>query len=313
MRKKLKTKLLATRLLILAVSILFNACNQKSLSGDIFNGSTHLPNVLYTETLEDKNGIQEASGVLTKYCIRSDKKEEIFSNFQAFRFPRMFSDNKKIVFLAYSDRKIPVFIILKRNEKERTIINYSKDLTIQDPMDGVSDIAVYDDTSFIFGYKDNLYKVSVLTGEKKILKNFSGKRLGSFVLSKSKNLLAFTYQLGFDAIKEERLGLYDLVRDSTKYFDITVHEMGNFSPSYKKLVYSDKPNSISILNLNTMQNYLLKNCTELDGITFYDGYFINDSTLIILDGDNEYLFDIESKSVIKKTKLGIFYDVSINY
>lgn len=313
MRKKLKTKLLATRLFILAVSILFNACNQKNLSKDKLSGSSHLPNVLYTETLEDKNGIREDFGVLTQYCIRSNKKEEIFSNFQAFRFPRMFTDNKKIVFLAYSRRKIPVFIILKRNEKEHTIINYSKELTIQDPMDEVSDIAVYDDTSFIFGYKDILYRVSVLTGEKKILKNFEGKRIGSFVLSKAKNLLAFSYQPGFDTIKEERLGLYDLERDSVKYFDLTVFEIGNFSPNKKKLVYSDKPKSISILDLSTKQNYLLKNCTALDRITFYDGYFINDSTLIILDGDSEYLFDIESKSVIKKTNVGIFCDVSINY
>ncbi|MFA6597573.1 MAG: hypothetical protein WCS69_07610 [Ignavibacteriaceae bacterium] len=300
--------------ILLTVLFLLNGCSKSNLQKDSSSNTNILPNILYTEVNRRPDGIYEEFGKLMQYQIASGNKWELFPDLNVTnRFPRFFPDNKKIILLAWPSRKIPLFYLININEKKRTIIDFCNELKLQDVMDGVSDIAVVDDTSFLFGFRDNLYLTSILDSSKTVLKNFNGKRLGRFSLSKSKNLLAFSYQLGFDNIKQEKLGLYNLEKDLIEFLDIKIYKMGNFSPSSDKLVFADSIRSVSLLDTKTREISKLKDFPGLKNIDLGYVFFINDKTLIILDAHKEYLYNLESKSIIKTTSLGIYFDVSVNY
>jgi len=301
-------------LILLAVLFLLNGCNKNNLLKDSSNNTNILPNILYTAVNERSYGVYDEVGQLIQYQISSGRKGEILleSN-KTHRLPRIFPDNSKIIVLAYSNRKLPIFNLINIKENKRTKIDFSEELVLQDVMDGVSDIAIVDDTSFIFGFRDNLYLTSILESSKKVIKNFNGRRIGGFSLSKSKNLLAFSYQMGFDKIKQEKLGLYNFKLDSIELLDIDIYRMGNFSPSSERLTFIDSYTSVSILNLKTREILKLKDFPELKNIDLYYAFFIDDQTLIILDSHKEYIYSLKSNSIIKTTSHGIFIDVSVNY
>lgn len=300
--------------ILLSVLFLLNGCNKNNLQRELKNDTKISPNILYTEVNRRPDGMFEEFGKIMQYQIASGNKWELFPDLNAInRLPSIFPDNKKIILLAFPRRKIPLFYLININEKKRTIIDFCNELKLQDPMDGVSDIAVVDDTSFIFGFRDNLYLTSIRDSSRKILRNFNGKRVGSLSLSKSKNLLAFSYQLGFDNIKQEKLGLYNLKKDAIDFLDLNIYEMGNFSPSSDKLVFADSIRSVSLLDTKTKEISKLKDFPGLKNIDLGYVFFIDDKTLIILDAHKEYLYNLESKSIIKTTSLGIYFDVSVNY
>jgi len=300
--------------MFLMILFFLSGCNKNNLQKDTNNISNILPNILYTAVHERSYGVFDQVGQLIKYQISSEQKGEILleSN-KTHRLPRIFPDNSKIIVLAYSNRKLPIFNLINIKENKRTKIDFSEELVLQDVMDGVSDIAIVNDTSFIFGFRDNLYLTSTLESSKKVIKNFNGRRIGEFSLSKSKNLLAFSYQMGFDKIKQEKLGLYNFKRDSIELLDIDIYRMGNFSPNSERLTFTDNYTSVSIMNLKTREILKLKDFPELKNIDLYYAFFIDDETLLILDSHKEYIYSLKSNSIIKTTSQGIFIDVSVNY
>ena len=159
------------------------------------------------------------------------------------------------------------------------------------------------DSCLIFGFSDGIFKYSIYNDSLNLLTQMIGKSIDAISLNRKDNLIAFSYQDGFEEYKPKKIGFYNSLTDSIFYHDKRASFLGNWSPDRSTLVFCSTDNII-LYDSHSSKFNIIEKMMGTEDIVFWECFFINSKELLAhgsknwgIEESNFYIYNIETNSI----------------
>ncbi len=297
---------------LLSLCFIIINCNTQNIEiKEIQNYLSNGTNILFAQY----EGSQ-IFGDLILYNINNRSEIVLYKNLGQYSEAKLLNNGNDLVMFADDVLHKGNFYLIHLQEATYQKLSIKNRLEFRSDFDFISKFTIYNDSTIIFGFRNEIYKYSVYLDSLSVIKKFENKLIDELVFDVKNKRIFFTYQIGLDSIKQKYLGIYSINSDSILLTTERVNSLGNCSPDGRKLAFSSFYGKSCIYELeNNVADYFEFKDSDW---RLEAPFFIDDNTLLLTSFkateqfSNLYLYDLD-ENIVKEKLTDSNFDISVIY